>query len=329
MAATDDNMEDSRVSSSAMSSNDGSEWEKETLLRGGSKPRPVLRLTRLNLCLIVASATLISNCCLLAFAAMIWPKSPPHPSSSSQQACETDDLPLDKDAIMNRFDRSYHTVTFPAWNYTNPPHTVPPNGESYEESRVDQLWTELGVHSNFITIPVSQGPAHGLDIHRHVILPEKINGEDHFIATIEVVHHLHCLNMLRQNLWYQRDWYKEHHESDAAESLKIIHINHCLDNLRHRLMCTADRGLVPWTWASAPSGIVVDFERAHRCRNAQPILDWAIQNQYPDKPKAIHFKMPKGAYRIPWEHFVSPTDPRAKQFTSICSPTAEECPRED
>ncbi|KXS98081.1 hypothetical protein AC578_1474 [Pseudocercospora eumusae] len=206
-----------------------------------------------------------------------------------------------------------------------PAHAAAPNGESFEDSKVDQLWTELGVHANFITVPVSEGPTHGLDVHRHVILPHKINGEDHFIATFEVVHQLHCLDMLRQNLWWNRDWYKEHHESDAPETMKKIHINHCLDMLRHRLMCTADRGFVAWTWASAPHGMVVDFERPHRCRNPKPILDWTIQHAYPKKTQEISFKMPKGASRVPWEHFVSPTDPLVDKFTSICGPLDETC----
>ncbi|KAF7195966.1 hypothetical protein HII31_02728, partial [Pseudocercospora fuligena] len=302
--------------------------EKETLLRGVTKTKPVLRLTRLNVCLIVALATLISNGCLLALMAIIWPKCHSCPPSSSQQSCETDDVPIDEDSFVSQFDRSYRTTMFPAWNYTMPAHTVAPNGGSFEDSKVDQLWRELGVHANFITIPVSEGPTHGLDVHRHVILPDKINGEDHFIATFEVVHQLHCLDMLRQNLWFNRDWYKEHHESDAPVMMKKIHIkspDHCLEMLRHRLMCTADRGLVAWTWASAPYGMIVDFERPHRCRNSKPFSDWVLEHEYPKKTQDIPFKMPKGAWRVPWEHFVSPSDPLAEKFASICSPLAETC----
>ena len=54
-------------------------------------------------------------------------------------------------------------------------------------------------------IPANQGPQSGLES-RHVQRSAKYGGG--YVVNVEGMHHLHCLNLLRQALYYNYDYYK-------------------------------------------------------------------------------------------------------------------------
>ncbi|KAL0934572.1 uncharacterized protein CTRU02_211371 [Colletotrichum truncatum] len=105
-----------------------------------------------------------------------------------------------------------------------------------------------------------------------------------FVGGVEVFHHLHCLNMLRQYIW--RDSYPENiipsllklNSPEVARN----HTNHCIDTLRQALMCTGDVTpyLVYKTEVSveSKSPIREDFQASHKCRKFPKLLDWMMKN---------------------------------------------------
>ena len=86
---------------------------------------------------------------------------------------------------------------------------------------VDAAWASLGVHCKIplkhtrfyilthlidraIAIPASEAPASGLT-QSHVQIAAKYGGG--FPANVEGLHHLHCLNLVRQSLYFNYDYY--------------------------------------------------------------------------------------------------------------------------
>lgn len=73
-------------------------------------------------------------------------------------------------------------------------------------------------------------------------------GKEGYIATVEVFHHLHCLNVVRQFVWREAypaglvPWLLEHNSALVARE----HVGHCIGILREALMCNAD--LAPYLW---------------------------------------------------------------------------------
>ncbi|CCF34127.1 hypothetical protein CH063_01082 [Colletotrichum higginsianum] len=106
-----------------------------------------------------------------------------------------------------------------------------------------------------------------------------------YVGGVEVFHHLHCLNMLRQYIW--RDSYPEnmmpsllkHNSPGVARN----HTNHCIDTLRQALMCTGDVTpyLVYKTKGSSIKSegpVREDFQASHKCRKFPKLLDWMMEN---------------------------------------------------
>ncbi|KAL3449134.1 hypothetical protein BJX65DRAFT_294668 [Aspergillus insuetus] len=110
-------------------------------------------------------------------------------------------------------------------------------------------------------------------------------------ANVEGLHHLHCLNLLRQSLYYSYEYYhargKEAFKNDDFIVRK--HVPHSLDILRQQLICTIDTG--------HPSPFV-DFNTEHRCRNFEDIRVRAESNQLPKKTPRDFLRPPGAEDRV-------------------------------
>ena len=103
-----------------------------------------------------------------------------------------------------------------------------------------------------------------------------------FVAQMEVFHQLHCLDTLRQGLYFNYDYYHTNRRGVWERSDAVVrkHMGHCLDLLRTQLQCTADIGLVGMLWVNA-SGTpeeFANFRTEHRCRDFEAIRAWALAN---------------------------------------------------
>ncbi|KAF2653668.1 hypothetical protein K491DRAFT_694509 [Lophiostoma macrostomum CBS 122681] len=101
------------------------------------------------------------------------------------------------------------------------------------------------------------------------------------MATLEMFHQLHCLNLLRK--WTYVDYYKSRDMAwSQAENILRDHTDHCINILRQVLMCNGDMGLVMFHWVRdhGPSPYP-DFSTMHQCRDPVAILEMAEKNAAP------------------------------------------------
>ncbi|RFU32373.1 hypothetical protein B7463_g3987, partial [Scytalidium lignicola] len=161
------------------------------------------------------------------------------------------------------------------------------NGSFFKETiyrkeaspEVDAAWLALGVDYKPMVIPVEEVERSGISPDR-LKVGEK-NGGPGYPVIVEALHQLHCLNLLRQSIHFNYNYYRNLGKGAFAnneDSLKL-HIGHCLDTLRQTLMCTADTGLQPFLWVGDPPHPFPDFNREHKCRNFDAIREFAERRQ--------------------------------------------------
>ncbi|KAL8852519.1 MAG: hypothetical protein Q9221_002643 [Calogaya cf. arnoldii] len=99
-----------------------------------------------------------------------------------------------------------------------------------------------------------------------------------YMASVEALHQLHCLNMLRQATY--EDFYKDKAEpwQDSPQTLRY-HLDHCIDNLRQKLMCDADAGILTYVWAKGHRMPFPDFSVQHKCRDFDALKNWVVDHQ--------------------------------------------------
>ncbi|KAK8207545.1 hypothetical protein IWZ00DRAFT_576791 [Phyllosticta capitalensis] len=150
---------------------------------------------------------------------------------------------------------------------------------------VDAAWESLGVGYRALVVPPEKAA-------RSNLLPDQVKVRDKygggFVANVQGLHDLHCLNLLRQGLYFNYDYYHGKREGAWVNSDEVVrkHVTHCLDNLRQTLMCNTDVGVMGQVWvrfkpADEPFAYV-DFNTRHTCRNFDAIREWARRHQIPE-----------------------------------------------
>ncbi|RFU31225.1 hypothetical protein B7463_g5111, partial [Scytalidium lignicola] len=94
-----------------------------------------------------------------------------------------------------------------------------------------------------------------------------------YVASLEVFHQLHCLNLLRKHSYL--DYYKEEDVFKQPAEDARDHLDHCIEILRTNLMCTADVTILTYNWVRGLEHPTPDFNTRHKCREFQAISDWA------------------------------------------------------
>ncbi|KAH8683158.1 hypothetical protein BGZ60DRAFT_367591 [Tricladium varicosporioides] len=194
--------------------------------------------------------------------------------------------------ILKEVDTSLHTVRF--------------NGSFMKENEfrqgagpeVDAAWNSLGVNYRAIAVPISEAAASGIAADQ-VQINSKYGGG--FPANVEGLHHLHCLNLLRQSLYFNYDHY--HKQGKGAfvneDNIVRLHVTHCLDIIRQQLMCMPDTGVLGQVWwdPKAPKAFV-DFNTEHKCKNYDAIRQWAEKRQIPEEVPQDFLQRPIEGGRI-------------------------------
>ncbi|QSZ36262.1 hypothetical protein DSL72_007388 [Monilinia vaccinii-corymbosi] len=158
---------------------------------------------------------------------------------------------------------------------------------------VDEAWASLGVDYRSFALPADEAEKSGLTS-AHVQINEKYGGG--FPVNLEGMHHLHCLNLVRQSLYYNYDYYHKQGKGAFANDDTIVqyHVSHCLDIIRQQLMCQVDTGVLGQVWwdKSKPNAFV-DFNTEHRCKNFDAIRQWAEERQLPASSPEDFLQAPK------------------------------------
>jgi len=166
---------------------------------------------------------------------------------------------------------------------------------------VDAAWESLGVDFRSIVVPAEQAERVGLR-QDQVKISAKYGGG--YPANIEGLHQLHCLNVLRQGLWFNFDHYQAQGRGPFANGDYILrkHVTHCLDIIRQQLMCSVDIGVMGQVWFQPASAegpeAYVDFNTKHVCRNFEAVRDWAEKHQIPERVADDFLQPPEVGDRI-------------------------------
>lgn len=110
--------------------------------------------------------------------------------------------------------------------------TIPFNGSLFELNiyrqdagpEVDMAWNDLGINNRAIAVPVVLAAKSGIEPHQ-VKINDKYGGG--YPANVEGLHHLHCLNLLRQGLWYNYDYYQEKREGVFMNDIPTLKLHVC------------------------------------------------------------------------------------------------------
>ncbi|WPH02707.1 Hypothetical protein R9X50_00557500 [Acrodontium crateriforme] len=113
----------------------------------------------------------------------------------------------------------------------------------------DSEWLESNSEGEFAVL-VDEGVGHG----KH-------------LASFDVFHQLHCVDLLRKGI--RRDYYDKHEGSFAGASEKIVHghLEHCVEILRQTLMCHGDTSLLTYNWVKGREMPYPNFNTLHVCKD--------------------------------------------------------------
>lgn len=122
--------------------------------------------------------------------------------------------------------------------------TIPFNGTFMTEDvyrragslEVDAAWEALGVNYRSVRIPVEDREIAGISPD-HVQINQKYGGG--FPANVEGLHHLHCLNLVRQSLYYNYDYYKALGKGAFINQERILRLHVCKSSRLSTLLCPA------------------------------------------------------------------------------------------
>ncbi|KUJ06686.1 uncharacterized protein LY89DRAFT_602677, partial [Mollisia scopiformis] len=98
-------------------------------------------------------------------------------------------------------------------------------------------------------------------------------GEDAYMAQLDVVHQIHCLNQLRKRAFggYHRDGGEEEKE---VEEWVWVHLQHCVSILLENLMCGASTDMITLNWIEEAEYPFPDFGVNKQCRDFEAVMEW-------------------------------------------------------
>ncbi|KAK3936197.1 hypothetical protein QBC46DRAFT_412345 [Diplogelasinospora grovesii] len=192
------------------------------------------------------------------------------------------------------------------------PPGAPPTAE------IDAAWKDIGLGAPGIRLTQEDLEVlnktflpRGRYLHR---IPEEHGGG--YLGLLEVFHLLHCLDSLREAMFYNWQYYNQnvsreavviHHVSrvgSLAASQANEETDHCIEALRMSIMCTSDVTPITFFDSEALPGRkypLPDFSSKHVCRDFDAVLDWSWKNpravMWEDIGDAVTFKGQQQPYQ--------------------------------
>ncbi|KAI0398004.1 hypothetical protein F5Y17DRAFT_413128 [Xylariaceae sp. FL0594] len=180
--------------------------------------------------------------------------------------------------------------------------TFYPDGSPWRKhnsTEADEIWADHEqANRGFVMIPKEEAEAADIDPSRHAYIDRPDIGMVGYPVLPEAVHQMHCVNMLRKNLYYNI----EHTRSACKpplcvphelEGWDIWHIDHCLEIIRNRIACTADMGVVPFLWVGDKdkAKLTGENKRMHTCGNYDAIRQFVAVNAVREPPKGTSLSL--------------------------------------
>ncbi|KAK5946571.1 hypothetical protein PMZ80_000714 [Knufia obscura] len=134
-----------------------------------------------------------------------------------------------------------------------------------------------------------------------VKIPEDMGyGSDAYIAQTDVFHHLHCVDMLRREIYHP--W------STLADAEKLrkggdrqhwAHVGHCIDILAQAIKCSGSVDMIMFNWVEGWDQPFPDFATKKVCRDFDALLKYVNDNSIPHKVFEAMKEPPEGYVRLP------------------------------
>ncbi|KAI8626641.1 tat pathway signal sequence [Xylariaceae sp. FL1651] len=161
----------------------------------------------------------------------------------------------------------YHSVVFSrAFARESTPYQGWPDDEK------DKLWRDL--YWDGIAIHINEESQERL-INKSQRVP--IEGyEQDFLTGLGVFHQIHCLNMIRMQLYPGRYNVSLRNANGTINYIQWLHIDHCVEALRQVLVCQADTTAVPFVWSDASKLMAAGMGTTHMCRDFEKVREWAF-----------------------------------------------------
>ncbi|KAG0700057.1 hypothetical protein DFH29DRAFT_808109, partial [Suillus ampliporus] len=99
-----------------------------------------------------------------------------------------------------------------------------------------------------------------------------------YMTTVEVIHQLHCIDMLRRVSWDDNHESSGHGFHESPEDFRI-HLDHCIEMLRQIIMCRGDVAMLTYDWIKGFKDPFPNFNVRHQCRNFEKVLDWVDEHR--------------------------------------------------
>ncbi|KAL4882590.1 hypothetical protein BJY04DRAFT_217086 [Aspergillus karnatakaensis] len=125
-------------------------------------------------------------------------------------------------------------------------------------------------------------------------------GDDAYMVQFDVMHQIHCLNILRRAAYAEYPGYVG--MTDARDKMWWIHIGHCLDIVLQNIKCNANTEVLTLAWVEGRRTPWPDFSINRKCRDVNTLIDYQLTNTV-DPDKFDRMVRPKDAYvrPAPWK----------------------------
>ncbi|KUJ11014.1 uncharacterized protein LY89DRAFT_688977 [Mollisia scopiformis] len=197
-----------------------------------------------------------------------------------------------------------HLVRTPTPTFVNV-SWYPPEDSFFREHNstdADEKWKWYDAsYGGYIMIPKEEAVTADIDPARHAYVDRPDLGVEGYPVLPEAIHEMHCVNMVRRNLYYNIEHtragcHPPNCEPPELESWRMQHVDHCLEIIRNRVACTADLGIVPFMWYGPNGKLAGDMARMHTCSNYDAIRKFVTEKGVlPGETKGI-LKPPEGAF---------------------------------
>ncbi|KAG6284533.1 hypothetical protein E4U45_000916, partial [Claviceps purpurea] len=127
---------------------------------------------------------------------------------------------------------------------------------------------------------------------------EWVFGSDAYIAELDIVHTVHCLNAVRRDVHWQH-YFGDRYPDGKFPELHRTHTDHCIYIILQNLMCNANGDIVTNVWVEGQLHPFPDFNVNKKCRNYDTFIDWHRKTQITDMKRFLEMRKPHD--HVPWK----------------------------
>ena len=117
-------------------------------------------------------------------------------------------------------------------------------------------------------------------------------GPDAYVAELDVLHQIHCLNGLRRDVYFSH-YFGDQYPDGVPTELHRVHSDHCIYVLLQALMCNANLDVITLDWVEGQKHPFPDFSINRKCVNFEALVDWQEENKV-DRREFMAMEMPEG-----------------------------------